>query len=127
MISRYDVGTEFWTSEGCFIVEMHNRGEDDGCSIARARVPAGGTTRLHSLKGTVERYVILSGTARIRAGGASPVEAGPMDVVTFRADETQTLVNPGQGDLVFLAICTPRFRQENYVDLGAAETAFGPA
>jgi len=50
-----------------------------------------------------------------------------MDVVVFRADETQTLVNTGPSDLIFLCVCTPRFRQKNYVDLGAAEAAFGPA
>jgi mannose-6-phosphate isomerase-like protein (cupin superfamily) len=29
----------------------------------------------------------------------------------------QRVTNVGQGDLIFLAICTPRFRRENYEDV----------
>ena len=108
---------EFWISEGCFITELHNRPEDEGCSIARARLPAGGMTRLHSLDGTVERYVILSGTGRVRAAQGAVLDVGPMDVVVFGAGEPQAIANTGEGDLVFLAVCTPRFRPESYRDL----------
>jgi mannose-6-phosphate isomerase-like protein (cupin superfamily) len=117
MISPYRPATESWIAEGCFIIELHNRPEDEGCSIARARVPAGGVTRLHSLHGTIERYVILAGTARLRTGEDSGIDLGPLDTVTFGAGEPQAIANTGEGDLVFLAICTPRFRPESYRDL----------
>lgn len=37
------------------------------------------------------------------------------------------LSNTGQGDLVFLATCTPRFRPEAYDDAGGEEPPPGPA
>ena len=44
MISKFKPETEFYTDERCYIVEMHNREEDEGCSIVRARVAPGVTT-----------------------------------------------------------------------------------
>jgi len=119
VISPYRPESEYWFEEGCFIVELHNRPDDAGCSIARARVPPGGVTRLHALHGTVERYVILSGSGRVTVGEGTPADVGPMDVVAFRAGEPQAIANTGDGDLVFLAVCTPRFRGQNYLDLEA--------
>lgn len=126
MISPYRPESEYWFDEGCFIVELHNRADDEGCSIARARVPPGGETRLHALQGTAERYVILSGTGRLLGGEGAAADVGPMDVVTFRAGEPQAIANTGEGDLVFLAICTPRFRPESYRDLEAGVSHAAP-
>jgi mannose-6-phosphate isomerase-like protein (cupin superfamily) len=108
---------EFYTDECCYITELHNTDADEDCSIARARVQPGVTTRLHRLKGTIERYVILEGTAEVTVGDVAPVEVGALDVVNIPADSEQCITNTGEGDLVFLCICTPRFRQQNYIVL----------
>lgn len=113
-IDRFDPGAEYFTEEGCFITELRNTPTDADCSIARARVRPGETTRLHSLAGTAERYVILSGQAEVSIGRRAAVRVAPLDVVHIPAGEPQCIRNCGSGDLVFLCICTPRFRTQNY-------------
>ena len=113
-VEHFSAHTEFYTDEGCYITELHNSDADEGCSIARARVGPGITTRLHRLEGTVERYVILEGTAEVTVGNARLVKVEPLDIVNIPAGAAQCIRNTGEGDLVFLCICTPRFRQNNY-------------
>lgn len=114
-ISRFRPDTEFATDEGCRIVEIHNRGDDESCSIARARVSPGVTTQLHRLRGTIERYVVLEGEGRVEVAGGSATEVRPLDVVLIPADAPQRITNTGSADLVFLCVCTPRFRQSSYL------------
>jgi mannose-6-phosphate isomerase-like protein (cupin superfamily) len=114
-ISKYRREAEFPTAERCYIVELHNRADDEGCSIARARVPPGVTTQLHAVHGTIERYVILEGAGRVEVEGEPAATVGPLDVVTIRAGAAQRITNTGRADLLFLCVCTPRFRQDNYV------------
>jgi mannose-6-phosphate isomerase-like protein (cupin superfamily) len=117
MIKRLDASAEFHTVEGCFINELSNSAEDPDVSIARARLPAGVTTRWHRVKGTVERYVILEGTGRVEVGTRTPEEVRPGDVVLIPSAAPQRITNTGNGDLIFLAICTPRFLPEAYEDI----------
>jgi mannose-6-phosphate isomerase-like protein (cupin superfamily) len=108
---------EFYISEGCFITEWSNAPEDPAVSIARARVPPGVTTRWHRLAGIVERYVILEGRGRAYVGERAPKDVVPGDVVLIPAACRQRITNTGNGDLVFLAVCTPRFVQEAYEEV----------
>src|SRR5262249_43254835 len=117
MISKFKPETEFYTDERCYIVELHNRAEDQSCSIVRARVAPGVTTKSHALRGIIERYVILQGEGMVEVGDAAPVAVQPLDVVTIPADTSQRITNVGTADLIFLAVCTPRFREEAYVNL----------
>jgi mannose-6-phosphate isomerase-like protein (cupin superfamily) len=117
MKRAYDPHREFYTPEGCYINELSNRADDPACSIARARVAPGVTTQLHALHQTVERYVILQGQGEVEVAGAAPLPVGPLDVVHIPAGASQRIANTGSTDLVFLAVCTPRFRPENYVAL----------
>jgi mannose-6-phosphate isomerase-like protein (cupin superfamily) len=110
---------EFFTDEGCFILETWNRADDPAVSIARARVQPGVTTRLHRLARIAERYLILSGSGRVEVEGIPPQSVGPGDLVYIPADQGQRIANTGDGDLVFLAICTPRFVPEAYLDIEA--------
>ena len=104
---------EYYFKEGCFIEEWHNNRQDQNCSIARVRLEPKKTTKLHALKNTTERYVMLEGTAVVTVGSKSwPVEEG--DVVIIQPDEPQKIENTSHADLVFLAICTPRFEERNY-------------
>ena len=105
---------EVYLSEGCFVSEWSNTPEDPAVSIARARVPAGVTTRWHRLAGTTERYVILEGTGCAYVGDAAPRQVASGDVVLIPAACRQRITNTGTGDLIFLAICTPRFTYDAY-------------
>jgi mannose-6-phosphate isomerase-like protein (cupin superfamily) len=116
-IRRFDPTTEFFTDERCFIVELSNSDDDPGLSIARARVAAGVVTRWHRVRDTIERYVILSGRGRVEVADLAPREVGPGDVVLIAVGARQRIANTGAEDLVFLAICTPRFRAEAYEDV----------
>jgi mannose-6-phosphate isomerase-like protein (cupin superfamily) len=108
---------EFYLDEGCYIVELHNTDTDAGCSIARARVEPGVMTRLHCLRGIVERYVMVAGRGEVEIDGQAPVTVAAMDVVTIPPGVSQRIRNTGDSDLVFLCICTPRFDAEKYMQL----------
>jgi len=109
--------TEFFTVEGCHINELSNSDADPEASIARARVPPGVTTRWHRLAGTTERYVILSGAGKVEVGSLPAQTVAPGDVVLIPPGCRQRITALGNEDLVFLAICTPRFRPGVYEDL----------
>ena len=116
-VKRIDPEAEYYFDEGCHIIEMSNSAQDPELSIARARVEPGQTTRWHSLAATSERYVILSGTGLVEVGEQAPAGVGPGDTVIIPPGAPQRIANTGNEDLVFLALCTPRFRVEAYRDL----------
>jgi len=119
-ILRATENAEFPTEERCYITELSNSERDPHASIARARVPVGITTRWHRLQGIAERYVILRGAGRVDVGMLGPQQVGPGDVVLIPPSCRQRIACLGDEDLVFLAICTPRFRQEAYEDVDDA-------
>jgi len=118
---------EYYTPEGCYINELSNSDADSEASIARARVPFGVTTRWHRLAAISERYVILSGQGRVQVGDLPPQNVAPGDVVLIPAGCRQRITNIANEDLVFLAICTPRYRQEAYEDIDPAPMPGAPA
>lgn len=113
-ILRYHPETEFYTEEACYITELLNRPENADLSIARARVEPGVTTQWHTLDETVERYLILEGEGKMELGERDSETLSEMDIVNIPAGCRQRITNTGDRDLVFLAICTPRFKPENY-------------
>lgn len=114
-VLRPDPAREFYTSERCHILEMSNSADDEALSIARARVEPGVTTAFHRVLDTVERYVILEGEAVVEVEGTEPDNVEVGDVVLIPPGAEQRITNTGNCDLVFMALCTPRFRQKNYV------------
>lgn len=116
-IRTYNPDAEFFTDECCYINELSNIDSDPNVSIARARVKPGITTRWHRLHDIIERYVILDGEGLVEAGDLAPQKIKHGDVVIIPAKCRQRITNIGDTDLVFLAICTPRFRQEAYEDI----------
>ena len=75
------------------------------------------TTGWHRLRGTTERYLMLEGTGRVEIEEAAPRMVGPGDVVRIAPMCRQRITNVGETDLIFLALCTPRFRQACYEDV----------
>ncbi|MDF9392352.1 MULTISPECIES: cupin domain-containing protein [Methylococcus] len=110
---------EYYFDERCYITEWWNSAADAEVSVARARVEPGVTTRLHRLRDTTERYLILEGQGRVEIEGLAPSAVGPGDAVLIPPGVSQRIANTGAGDLVFLAICTPRFTPAAYEDLDA--------
>lgn len=113
-------------AEGCAITELSNSEADPGLSVAQARVPPGVTTRWHRLRDTAERYVILAGSALVELGGQSPTPVTEHDVVIIPPGCPQRITNTGSSDLLFLALCTPRFRADAYEDLDPDEPLSAP-
>lgn len=116
-IKIFDPSTEFYTGERCFITEISNSPVDPALSIARARVAAGITTRWHRLAGITERYYILEGKGIMEVGELTPRLVTAGDVVLIPPSCRQRITNSGSDDLIFLAICTPRFVNEAYEDI----------
>lgn len=113
-ILKADEDDEYYFDEGCFILELSNTTADPDVSIARARVRPGVTTTLHRLQGVAERYVLLSGAGLVAIGDLEEQTVKAGDVVLIPPMCPQQITNIGEDDLIFLAICSPRFRQEIY-------------
>lgn len=109
--------TEFFFKEGCYITELLNSPDDPGLSVAKARVEPGQTTRWHQLKGIAEHYLIVEGSGLVEVGDEPSREVIAEDVVVIPAGVRQRITNNGNKDLIFLAICTPRFVPEAYIDV----------
>ena len=113
---RPEETAEYFFREGCHILESLNDDADPAASIARARVAPGRTTRWHHLDGVTERYLIVSGEGRAEVGSSPPVTVLPGDVVLVPPGTRQRITCTGRDELIFYAICTPRFRPDCYVD-----------
>jgi mannose-6-phosphate isomerase-like protein (cupin superfamily) len=116
-IKHIDTTKEYYFEEGCYINELCNSNEDPDVSIARARVLPGETTHWHRLHNTVERYAILQGQGEVEIGQLPPTTVRQGDVVLIPAGCRQRIRNIGETELVFLAICSPRFQPDAYEDI----------
>ena len=117
MIKMMSLDEEFYTPEQCYITELSNTNNDPDASIARARVEPGVTTRWHRLKNITERYCIISGQGLVEIGRLPPQQVNTGDTVLIPPMCRQRISNTGDDDLVFLAICTPRFTDAAYEDI----------
>jgi mannose-6-phosphate isomerase-like protein (cupin superfamily) len=108
---------EFFIEENCYIRELSNSEGDPELSIAQARVPVGVTTRWHSLDGIAERYCILQGEGIVEIGEQPPQRLQSGDVAIIPPSCRQRIYNCGKQDLIFLALCTPRFTPSAYQHL----------
>lgn len=116
-IRRMNTNVEFYTEERCYINELSNVTHDPDVSIALARVQPSVSTRWHRLRGVSERYVILEGSGLVEIGNLSAQEIHYGDVVLIPSETPQRITNTGESDLIFLAICSPRFTQDAYEDI----------
>ena len=116
-IIRNSLVTEFDTAERCYIKELSNGPNDEQVSIARARVEPGVTTAWHKLKNVSERYILISGQGRVEIAGLDTTHVVAGDIVIIPANTAQRISNTGKSDLIFLAVCSPRFQPECYITL----------
>ncbi len=107
---------EYFFEENCFITELLNTESDPDVSVVRVRVLPGATTHWHHLEGITERYLIMHGTGSAEVGSDPLLTVRPSDTVTIPPGVRQRISNTGSADLIFLAVCTPRFVQERYCD-----------
>jgi mannose-6-phosphate isomerase-like protein (cupin superfamily) len=121
-IKQQNIKNEFYTSEKCYITELSNTPDDQDVSIARARVESAVTTCWHRLKGTFERYFIISGRGLMEVGEQPPQEVTVGHVVLIPSMCRQRITNTGKDDLIFLAIFSPRFSQDVYEDIDDTTT-----
>ena len=116
-IHHVNTATEFDTLERCYIKELSNSPNDEQVSIAQARVEPGITTAWHKLKEVTERYIITSGQGRVEIEGLQPTDLKVGDIVIIPSDTAQRITNTGSTDLLFLAICSPRFTPKCYISI----------
>lgn len=116
-ILKFNQDSEFYFDEGCYINELSNSDNDPDVSIASARVKPGVTTRWHCLDGVIERYIILTGEGLVEIGDLPATRVKANDVVLIPSLQRQRISNDGTEDLIFLAICSPRFTRECYQDM----------
>ena len=113
-VVKADSLTEFAIPEGCFISELCNQPEDNGVSIALARVETGTKTQPHYLDSIDERYLIIAGKGRVNVDDIPPTDVEAGDLVVIPAGKNQSIENTGNTDLLFYCICTPPFNQKCY-------------
>ena len=113
-IYRSKLQDEYWFQEGCHILEVANDPEDPRVSVARARVQPGVTTQWHCLHDIWERYLIIAGEGIAEIGKLAPTRVSAGDVVFIPPGTRQRIQNAGIHDLIFYAICSPRFTPECY-------------
>jgi mannose-6-phosphate isomerase-like protein (cupin superfamily) len=75
----------------------------------------GVTTEWHRVRDIDERYVIVRGTGKVEVGDLLAAVVSEGDVVRIPANMPQRITNVGDDDLVFFAVCSPRFVQGAYV------------
>ena len=107
---------ERFFAEGCFIAERWNSTADPDVSVARARDEPGVNTRWLRVRGATVGFLFRVGGGRVEVGDGPPEDVGPGDVVLIPPETRQRIANTGDADLLFLAVCTPRFTLAGYED-----------
>ena len=115
-VKKFDPSVELSFVEGCFITELCNSPADSALSISRARIEPGASPGWRRLPGICERYVVVEGVGAVEVNGQAAAQIGPGDVVVIPPGERQRITNSGSCDLIYLALCTPRFVQGDYED-----------
>ena len=114
-IKRLDDCVEIIANDGCHLKELLHSDRDDvelPYSLAYARVEAGKGTHPHKLAAQDEVYTILSG-AGVMHIGEEREEVGTGDTIVIPAGAEQWIENTSEGELVFTALVSPPWREED--------------
>ncbi|MEG3939439.1 MULTISPECIES: cupin domain-containing protein [unclassified Microcoleus] len=114
LIQKLNDCDEFIAGDGTQLRELlhpDKQAVDLRYSLARATLPAGQTSALHSLT-TSEVYYILSGVGEMHIDDETQlVEAG--DAVYIPPNAKQFIYNCGTEPLIFICIVDPAWRKED--------------
>jgi mannose-6-phosphate isomerase-like protein (cupin superfamily) len=102
------------TKDGSEIRELMHPGTHASChqSLAEARVPPGGRTRLHRHHRSEEIYHVTAGRGIMILGESRfPIEAG--DTVCIPPGAPHNVANSGTGTLVILCFCVPPYTHDD--------------
>jgi len=116
VLSRQDV-VPLETEHGEIIYELVGRGvgtPTERHSVACVTMPPGKSSLLHSHPIAEESYFILQGKARMIVNHEQAV-LSPGQAVLIPPDHAHQIINIGQTDLEFLAICVPAWEPTNTV------------
>ena len=113
MYFNTDHKEEFYTDEKCHIIEMMNLPEIENVSVSRARVEPGITTQNHALTFD-EIYYVLEGKGEMQINTGEIKLLSKGDLAFIKKGSSQKITNILDKDLIFLCICTPRFKPEGY-------------
>jgi len=110
-------GSYFTAGDGSLLCELlHPLREKEEiplhCSIAHARLPAGKSTVPHRLKESAEVYYFLEGQGILHINQDS-TEVEPGIAVLVPPGAVQYLESTGDGDLIFLCIVDPMWREDD--------------
>ncbi len=114
-IKRLDDCVEIVANDGCRLKEILHSDRDDvelPYSLAYARVEAGKGTHPHQLAAQDEVYTILSGAGVMHIGEETE-EVGAGDTIVIPAGAEQWIENTSEGELVFTALVSPPWREED--------------
>jgi len=115
LIKRLEECVEIIANDGCRLRELLHSDRDGvelPYSLAHARVEAGKGTFPHRLRAQDEVYTILSGGGIMHIGQESEeVSAG--DTIFIPAGAEQWIENTSEGELVFTALVSPPWREED--------------
>jgi len=115
-----DIATaEYFTSrDGCRLSELlHPKNDPDfsmDMSLCHCILGPGEATVPHHLARQTEVYYILSGEGKMHIG-AEEAKILPGQTVPVPPGAVQWIANTGTGDLIFLAICQPQWREADEV------------
>lgn len=105
------------TDHGEVIRELIGRATEkphDGHSLAHITLPPGKSSLLHYHPQAEESFYILEGHARMRLGD-DEVILGPGQAVLVPPPVAHKIINIGETDLKFLAVCIPAWEATNSV------------
>ena len=104
----------YLTKDGSQIRELMHPGVQGNRnqSLAEARVPPGGRTRLHRHHLTEELYHITAGRGLMTLGSET-FEVLPGDTLCIPPGTPHCIANAGGDELILLCCCAPAYRHED--------------
>jgi mannose-6-phosphate isomerase-like protein (cupin superfamily) len=112
---KKDVHSPLVTEHGEVIYELIGRGVGETTerhSVAVVVIPPGKASLPHYHPQAEESYFILSGQARMILGDEEAI-LRPGQMVLIQAPKPHKIINIGEEDLEFLAICVPAWEPTN--------------
>ena len=113
---KKDIGSPLVTPTGEVIFELIGKGEESGGilshSLAQILIPPGKSSAPHFHQESEETYFILSGEGMMTLD-QKQFTLKPGQACSISPGEIHQIVNQGEKDLEFLAVCVPAWTPED--------------